>query len=169
MAVRSRPVVAVLGLALGAVVTAAGCGTPLARQAAPAPAPTAPRPPHRPHPSPTDGSPERPQPSVTQSTASRDDQAVDRSRLESPPGLASTAPRTAPKPAPAKPKAVMADGLDAASRCASCSTGCANSTGSTGLITGRYGEATAEGVTGFQGKREARSRPARSTSAPGRG
>ncbi len=148
MALRSRPVVALLGLALGAAVTATGCGTPQARQAAPAPAPTAPAT-SAPAPTPTRTAPSTdPGPGAPRSTAPR---STPKATPKSTPD--STPRSVAPKSAPAKPTAVMAAGANG-EQVRELQHRLRQLDWFAGQITGRYGKATTEGVTGFQEKRD---------------
>jgi peptidoglycan hydrolase-like protein with peptidoglycan-binding domain len=155
MAVRRRPLVAALGLALGAVVTATGCGG-VARQATPAPAPTSAAappsvaasttPPRTNEPSPT---PSDPPATTTKQTT----KPSAKSSSKPSPGPSGTAPRsTAPKPTPAKPRALMATG-SRGGQVRELQHRLRQLEWFSGLITGSYGQATAAGVTGFQDKR----------------
>ncbi len=136
MGPRSRPLAAVLGLAVSALVAVSGCGT-LPRQAAPAPntdsstAPTT--------------APTTSPPSATPSAPST---PAPKSSTPAP-----TAPKkTAPKPAPARPAALMKTG-STGDQVRELQHRLRQLAWFTGTITGSYGESTAKGVTGFQDKR----------------
>ena len=157
MAVRSRPVVTLVGLALGAIMTAAGCGTPVPQQAVPGPDPTV-TPSTAPAPTtvrPSAASPSASQlgptqkPSTQQQSTQQQSTQKQSTKKEAP----GTAPRTtAPKAAPTKPRALLASGSTGA-QVRELQHRLRQLDWFEGLITGSYGEATKEGVTGFQGKR----------------
>jgi peptidoglycan hydrolase-like protein with peptidoglycan-binding domain len=153
MALRSRSLAAVLGVTVGALVAVSGCGS-APRQAAPAPetdtrlAPST-GPTSAPSSAPTT-QPSAAKPSAPPSAKQAGPSASAPAPKKSVPAPAPEKPRPAE---PAKPKAIMASG----------------STGDqvrelqhrlrqlewfSGTITGSYGQATAEGVTGFQEKRD---------------
>jgi peptidoglycan hydrolase-like protein with peptidoglycan-binding domain len=171
MADRSRPLIAVLSIVLGVAVTATGCGSLVARQAAPAPDPTIPPSAAATSPAaaPNTLAPQAPAPSVSASRpagpptepsgvtpSSSAPESAPESTSESTPDSTrepTTAPRTStPKPTPAKPRALMATG-SRGEQVRELQHRLRQLEWFTGDITGDYGSATVDGVNGFQGKR----------------
>jgi peptidoglycan hydrolase-like protein with peptidoglycan-binding domain len=142
MALRSRPGVALLGLALGTALAGTACTIEVAREAVPAPSPI----------TSASSTPPAPQTATPSPRTSAPSAGPSKTRTRSPERSAPTAPPRAAEPSREAPPALMSSG-DRGERVRELQHRLRQLEWFEGSISGTYGRDTSEGVTGFQGKR----------------